>query len=108
VLLVLLCALPGRLAAEALADPTRPPELPAAIEDEDEGDAGGPSLTSIVVSPERRIAVIDGAAVRVGDRVSMGRIVAIEPSSVRLESELGELTLSIAGAAVKSEPDEER
>jgi hypothetical protein len=62
---------------------------------------GSGRLTAIVVSPTRRVAVIDGVPVRVGDEVGAARVIEIEPLSVRLRGPDGEIVLSIAGAPVK-------
>ncbi len=60
---------------ENLPDPTRPP---AAL-----GEAGatavasGPVLQSVLISPGRRVAVISGQTVQVGDKVGDARVARI-------------------------------
>jgi MSHA biogenesis protein MshK len=75
--------------AQPLADPTRPPNVAA------EGDGGvatvsGPRLESVLIAPNRRIAVISGQAVKVGDKYGEGQVVRITESEVVLRS--GETT----------------
>ena len=62
-------------------DPTRPPvisETPA----ESGGTAGGPRLESVLIAPDRRIAVINGQQVVVGARVGAGQVVSISETEV--------------------------
>ena len=103
----LLCAAwPALDAAADVGDPTQPPSS-GALESGAGTDAaalapGGPGrLTAIVVSPTRRVAVIDGVPVRVGDEVGLARVIEIEPLSVRLRGPDGEVVLSIAGPPLK-------
>lgn len=49
-----------------------------------------PVVESILYSRQRRVALVDGRIVTVGDAVSAGRVVAIEPDAVIVESESGE------------------
>lgn len=68
-------------AGETLADPTRPPDtgvlagapLPA-----------GPVLQSVLISPERSLAVIDGATVPLGGRHGTATVVRITETEVEL------------------------
>ncbi len=77
--LLLACAAPS--VAQALADPTRPPDARASREPREPSRTG---LQSILLSPERKLAVIDGQTVKVGDRVGQARVLAIDVDSVRL------------------------
>ncbi len=69
--------------AWALEDPTRPPEF----------RNGGPApaakqrsydLASIVIGPDRRVAVIDGVARQEGERFDGARVRRIHPDRVEL------------------------
>jgi MSHA biogenesis protein MshK len=63
-------------------DPMRPYEAPA-----EAGARAEPvrwRLSTVLVSPERRVAVINGRICREGDRVDGALVVAIERRSVRL------------------------
>jgi len=79
--LVLACA--ARAQPAPLADPTRPP----VIEPERAGAAAkpvGPQLQSILISPSRRVAVIDGSAVSVGEKLGDATVSAISEGAVVL------------------------
>lgn len=71
--------------AQALEDPTRPPDFrvapPAAREVREY------SLDSIVVGPDRRVAVIDGVARTEGERFSGKTLVRIYPDRVTLKEQ---------------------
>src|SRR3954470_20325391 len=75
--------------AAPFADPTRPPNavadpegVPSAVE--------GPRLESVLIAPDRRIAVISGQQYRTGDKYGEGRIVRITESAVTVRN--GETT----------------
>ena len=107
--LVVLLALPGAGAAgrahaqdAALPDPTRPPAamLPAAT--------GAPAvaedalrLQSVIISEERRGAIIGGEYVALGGRVGDARLTRVEPSGVVLRGPGGEVALPLFPAARK-------
>lgn len=76
----------GPCLAQALSDPMRPPAY-AAPEGGAAGElpsGGGLVLQSTLLSKGRRIAVIDGKPVKVGDRIGKARIVSIDPGAVTL------------------------
>jgi len=66
--------------AAPLGDPTRPPQA--------EGDAAGAGaaaqdrVETILIAPDRRLAVIGGRIVRVGDLIGGARVVRIRESGV--------------------------
>lgn len=78
----LLLAVAGSALAAPFADPTRPPSASAA------GAAAvstGPRLESVLVSPARRVAVIDGKEYRAGEAFGDGRILSIAPAGVAIQ-----------------------
>jgi len=75
--------------AQALADPTRPPNVVDAATAESGAAVTGPVLKSILLSSSRRLAVIDGRTVNVGDRVGKARVIAIDADSVKLRGSEG-------------------
>jgi MSHA biogenesis protein MshK len=91
---VLLCA--GVQAAQALTDPTRPPSSMA-------GDAqpgmqvapSGPVLQSVLIAPGRKVAIISGATVQVGDKVGEARVVKIAEGEVVLRNGKDTQTLKL-------------
>jgi MSHA biogenesis protein MshK len=68
--------------AQPLRDPTRPPSATALQET---NEAAPSRLQSVLISPTRKIAVIDGRTVRLGERVGDATLVAIAPSEVTLQ-----------------------
>jgi MSHA biogenesis protein MshK len=71
--------------AQTLADPTRPPAAANESSSDPSQQAGASRLQSILISSRRRVAVIDGRAVRIGERVGDALVVAIAPSEVTLQ-----------------------
>lgn len=78
-------------------DPTRPPLQ--GLENKAEGAPR--TLTATFTSSERRLAVIDGMIVKIGDEVAGNRVVAIESNSVQLEGVDGKITLFLVDKLVK-------
>jgi len=78
------------------ADPTRPP---GALDGDAHGagGAGGPRLESILIAPDRRIAVISGEEVTLGSRYRGGDVVRITESEVRIRKPDGEESLKLLG-----------
>lgn len=88
-------ARPG-FADGSLRDPTRPPiTTPLSTEGLEEGRSGESRVSSIMLSETRRIAIIDGRRVVVGDLVASGEITAIEAGAVHVEGPDGPRTLSL-------------
>lgn len=102
--IALTCALAAAVQAQPVQDPTRPPAQllrPSAAEPA----VHAPQLQSILIGRAaggRRVAVIDGDTVRVGDLVGGARVAAITPSAVILAraGQRQTLTLPAADAAV--------
>lgn len=78
-----------------LTDPTRPPDY------ESTSTQGGFKLESILIAASRRITVINGQFLHVGDEISGFTVTAINPQSVQLKSAEGEITLQIIKEPVK-------
>jgi hypothetical protein len=79
-------------AAQALVDPTRPSDV---AEIDAPTVSRGPLLQSVLISTERRYAVIDGQQVGLGARIGAARIVRITESEVTLEGASGRTTLKL-------------
>ncbi len=79
---------PGQYLAQAqtLSDPMRPPAFaaPAGAATGDQSSGGGLVLQSTLLSKGRRIAMIDGKPMKVGDRIGSARIISIDPGAVTL------------------------
>lgn len=99
-LIAALCALAALLAgssasqaalAQALGDPMRPPATPGPASAEAAADSAKAAarLQSVLISPRRRVAVIDGRVVRLGERIGDAKLVAISESHVVLQGPAG-------------------
>jgi MSHA biogenesis protein MshK len=97
---ILLLAAPLR--AAELVDPTRPPASHSGAAEP--APAEGWQLTSILVSPERRVAVIDGRRLRVGDRLGDAEVVEIRLTGVRLRNARGVLELPLQPSRMGKRP----
>lgn len=89
---VLLAALIGASAVPAawargdLGDPTRPTGLNAPTAQRAAAQPGW-VLQSILVAPDRRVAVINGRSVRVGETVDGARVVGIDADRATLDAQ---------------------
>jgi MSHA biogenesis protein MshK len=90
--------------ANALQDPTRPADPGAYFDGAGKHSNGGWSLQSILSSPERRIAIINGTSVREGDRIGNARVVRIQAKKVLLKSGGRTLTLRLLPESIKVGP----
>jgi len=81
-----------------LLDPTRPPEwlnqtTPLLMQTW--------RVDSILIANNRKVAIINGQVVKVGDAVGENKITAIEKDSVKLEGPDGEIVLFLIEKVVK-------
>ena len=98
----LLSSVLSPLAAEELPDPTQPP---AGIYALSSGRGAAEStiiatpasngLHSIIISPNRRAAIINGEVVELGEKVGSARLVEVSESGVVLQSERGRKELAL-------------
>jgi len=89
--------------AQALSDPTRPPSASPAAGQPDAG-TGGPRLQSILLSPGRKIAIIDGQTVALGGKIGDATLVRIAEAGVVLKRGDELETLPLLPAAAKKIP----
>lgn len=97
------------LAQGTLADPTRPPTVspaaPGAAGGAAPAEAPSPRLQSVLLSPTRKLAMIDGRSLSIGEKVSDATLVHIAETHVVLKRPEGtsrlELTPGIARQPVK-------
>lgn len=78
--------------AAPFADPTQPPMQRGPG---DAGTATGQRIESILIAPDRRVAVINGQQVTIGSRVGSGVVVRITETEVVLRRDDGEQTLKL-------------
>ena len=98
----------GLLAAQplvtlALRDPTLPPRAPQTDPDKAPQAQATWELTSILISPERRIAVINGKSLQVGQSIAGARVLSIDPHKVVLRHGSRQITLPLHQRPLKSE-----
>jgi hypothetical protein len=111
VLAIALCALGVAAAAAreerpssgtALRDPTEPWRELSSKQKPTSSQPARFKLSTIVFSPERKLAVIDDVVVGVGDSISGMRVQAIHPTGVQLASPTGALQLRLGAPTVKT------
>jgi MSHA biogenesis protein MshK len=103
---LVLGAVPAISSAE-LRDPTRPldfseADLEAGLTPGSRPANAGYVLQSILVSPTRRIAIVNGERVQTGDEIGDAKVVAIQPWSVHLKGSQGKIELRITTIEVKT------
>lgn len=70
-----------------LVDPTRPPAIAeSGAEQGAASGASGPELQSVLISPTRRVAIISGQSVTLGERFGEARVVKITENEVVLQN----------------------
>jgi MSHA biogenesis protein MshK len=74
--------------AQALRDPTRPPAA-SGKSVAGKGGASGWILQSVLISPERRYAIINGEVVAIGGSVAGAELVAVAAERVTLRTQEG-------------------
>src|SRR5258708_33534499 len=79
--------------AAPFPDPTRPPAASEA--GVPPGSEAGPRVESILIAPDRRVAVINGETVTLGGRVADAEVVRIDESEVVVRGAEGERTLRL-------------
>lgn len=85
---VALCLLPCHAAnAEALRDPTRPPNMQSIASDtEIEVARSGPQLQAVIISENRRSAIISNRRFNMGDSIGGAQLITINESEVVLRT----------------------
>lgn len=99
--------LAGAAHCAPFADPTRPP---AAIEPGDlaSRSPGAPRLESVLIAPDRRVAVISGQQVTLGGKVGVGEVVRITETEVVIRGAEGLETLKLLPELKRPPPLPER
>lgn len=86
-MLVLLLAVSTVSRGQSMSDPTRPPggiDPNTGIASPSVSSGGGLVLQSVLISPQRRLAVIGGETVKLGSRIGGAVVVKIEEGQVTL------------------------
>lgn len=103
--LLLLCTLPVAAWGQVLPDPTRPPvEIGAgpASSVQHAARAAAKGLLSVIISPSRCAAIIDGKTIRLGEKYGDAILVEIDARGVVLQGAQGRRSLALfPGVGVK-------
>jgi MSHA biogenesis protein MshK len=94
------------LVAAALEDPTRPPDFVGVANGAKQSQVPTWQVSSILISKDRRMAVVNGKTVRQGDQVDSARVIRISPIAVTLRSSVETFTVKLLPAQVKSAREE--
>lgn len=86
IFLLAICAAGGIAQAQNLADPTRPPATTEATPERSAASVAGPVLQSVLISPSRKMAIINGQSVNLGEKFGEARLVKISESEVVLRN----------------------
>ncbi len=85
--LIALCLLAATAAvAQGLSDPTRPQSAPEERAAASPAEAPASRLQSVLISPARKLAVIDGQTVALGGRIGDATVISIAPTQVILQA----------------------
>jgi hypothetical protein len=96
---LLAAALPSQ--AAELDDPTRPSHYSATAETAAEQGPAALVLNSTLISPARRLAVINGRTLGRGEMIGDARVIDIQPDRVYLERAGARVTLRLLAADIK-------
>jgi MSHA biogenesis protein MshK len=107
-LTVLLLLSGAQLVAAPLEDPTRPPDFIGGVNGNGSQQGQVPSweVSSILISGDRRLAVVNGETVRQGDQVGNARVIRISPTAVTLRTSIETFTVKLLPAQIKSVREE--
>ncbi len=91
----------GPAGAERLPDPMRPPQTGARTAPAPMGEPQDWKLHMIRISPDQRLAVINGRIVKPGDEVSGARVLSVGTNSVQLRKGAKRFSVALSRATVK-------
>jgi MSHA biogenesis protein MshK len=95
-LLAIGIALAGTADAAGPSDPTRPPNAtPTSAAAPTDVDAGRLVLQSVLVAPDRRVAVVSGVPLTIGDEVRGHRLLRVTDAEAVLHGPAGPVTLKL-------------
>lgn len=90
ILAALICVVTASTAAaQALRDPTRPPPAASAKGAAGKIEQSGWVLQSVLISPERRYAIINGEVVQLGGSIAGAELIAVAEERVTLRTQEG-------------------
>lgn len=97
-----LCLLSPMAMAEILRDPTRPPNMRSIAPDKEiDIVRSGPQLQAVIISENRRSAIISNRSVNMGDSIGGAQLIIINESEVILRTGNRLQTLKLFPASSK-------
>ena len=101
-LLIMVLIPAGAVCAESrIIDPMRPPSAKSVNANSGLAKKPGWSVTEILISPKRRLAVVNGRVVRVGSIVNGAKVSAIYGNAVKLDIEGKAVFIAPVGRDIK-------
>ena len=101
VIILLLAGLTGLVQAEVLDDPTRPPGYRLSAPGGKAARAPGWRLSGIWIHEGRRLALINGRLVRPGQKVDGAKLVAVTPTTAKLQRDGRIITVRLVPRRIK-------
>ena len=93
----------GDVNAEALKDPTQPPTALSGEVSNENGQAAGPVLQSVMIGSQYRAAIINGQKIMLGGKCESATLIKInEREAVLRNSDMSTQTLAMDYAMVKN------
>lgn len=92
--------------AAPLTDPTQPPGFVGGVTAAGSTKAPAWQVSSILISSDRRMAVINGKIVSQGDIVGSAKVIRISHTAVTLRNNIETFTVKLLPAQVKSAREE--
>ncbi len=107
---IVLTLLPCHMAkAEVFRDPTRPPNVRPAAPDKETGiTPSGLQLQAIIISENRRSAIIGNRSVHMGDSIGGAKLISINESEVVLKTGEKLQILNLFPISSKRQPSSDR
>ena len=101
---LLLClTLVNHIAAGALHDPTQPPGMGYKYDETlNPASMYNYRIDGIFIGKDKKMAIINGQRVSVGDKIFNINVIDIDKNSVRLKDENGEFVISMNNAVIKT------
>ena len=93
----------GQAVASVLDDPTRPPGYRLVLPYGKQSRAPNWYVNAIRISPNQRMAIINGRRVTVGDKVDGAVVVEILPTKVRLRHNKKDVSIKLISGNIKKQ-----
>ncbi|MCK4743425.1 MAG: hypothetical protein KAT25_06375 [Sulfuriflexus sp.] len=105
ILVLALFFMASQFAQAQLDDPTRPANIANVVSSSTDAVTSSWDLSSILVSPQRRVAIINGKTVKSGETLAGAKVVMINETSVKLKYRGEIILLKLFSHSVKTARD---